>query len=161
MKALVLGSIVILCLGVSACGKQPPVRVLTKSSPVGTPTLCEESEGNTCLIKVTVTPDGSGCSGSAVSLPDYIELLDDSKHKKIVWELSSGYKFCPRAGDGAFLDDINVPEDLFDLETNTKCDTKFSWKRKKKDGNKWAYMLRFRDDGNTMLCTKDPWFKNG
>lgn len=139
----------------------PSTPLLAKTAPTGNPVPCVESPGNKCVIEIAVTPDAGGCSGNAVSLPEFVELLDDQKHKKIEWQLPTGYHFCPRAGDGVFQDSAAVPEDLFDVDWNGRCSNKFTWHRKQQDTKNYAYFLRFRDEQNTVVCIKDPWIKNG
>lgn len=158
-----------LCVFVlSACGSMPSsdvqsIRILSKGTPTGTMTDCPESSGNRCVVTVSVAPDGmNNCSGALVTLsPDFPKLGDGNKHKRVEFVLAQGgrYKFCPKAGDGAFFEATDPP---FDLETNTKCEDYFIWKRSKDpDTVTYAYMLRFRDVLNNVACIKDPWIKNG
>ena len=133
--------------------------------PAGTPsTLCVQSPGKTCIVKVTVTPaPGGDCSGGAITLePEFPSFGTTTRINRIEFQIvTAGYQFCARSGDGAFFDNAAIPDDLFDVESNKKCDPSFVWKRKKADSNDWAYVLRFRDTANTRYCIKDPWVRNG
>ena len=50
-----------------------------------------------------------------------------SHKKRITWPLPAGYVFRPRAGDGVFLKDPNVPDDLFDPVNAAGCSPEFVW----------------------------------
>ncbi|CAG1009510.1 hypothetical protein BURK1_03671 [Burkholderiales bacterium] len=170
MKTTNVAVAILLGLGVSACGSMEmarhhdstrSARIIAKSPPAGDPVECAESSGNRCVVAIAVTPSADGgCSGSAVTVPDFLALGDLRKHRKIEWQLPRGYMFCPRAGDGAFFDDVGAPDDLFDLDANVRCSQTLDWKRKKQDRNKYSYTLRFRNSANTIACVKDPWIRN-
>lgn len=189
MKTKIAVALALIGLGLSGCGKQapspppapapsqaqppappppPPPPALTpasaipvKAAPTGVPAMCAQSAGNKCVIAVTVTPGPDGqCDDAAVSLAEFVGLDTLAKHGKIEWQLPGGYQFCPRAGDGAFPNDVNLPDGVMDLDTNVKCSPSFTWKRKKKDGVDYAYTLRFRNSASTIACAKDPWLRN-
>jgi hypothetical protein len=82
-----------------------------------------------------------------------------AEKKRITWTLPLGYYFCPRAGDGVFLKDPNVPDELFDPVNASKCSQSFEWKRKKADSNDYEYLIRFRS-AQKICGVKDPWARN-
>jgi hypothetical protein len=144
-----------------AAGAQP---IGSKSPPTGIASPCVEAAGNTCVVNVTVVPAADGsCSDNAITVnPEFPSFGTIQKIKRVEFRIvTPGYHFCARAGDGAFFDNVGIPEDLFDVESNKKCDKSFVWKRKKADGTAYAYLLRFRDTGNQRYCVKDPWVRNG
>ena len=111
---------------------------------------------NTCTIQVKVTD--SNCDPANIVLDDYVLLPDIREKDKVVWKLDAGYVFCQRAGDGVFLKDPNVPDDLVDPVHKSRCSDEFEWKRKRADGQDLEYLLRFRSANRT--CVKDPWMRN-
>ena len=85
------------------------------------------------------------CNADKIVLADFVDLGSFAQKKKVVWTLPAGYVFCPRAGDGVFLKDPNVPDDLFDPNAQRReCSDTFEWKRTESDGKDYAYLLRFR-----------------
>jgi hypothetical protein len=125
----------------------------------GTEVACDRMSGKTCELDVSVEVKGDVCIAKATS---YVKLGEKNDVNKIQWNLPGGYKSCPRAGDGAFFASVADPnDDQFDLDVRGKCGTKIIWNRKDKDNNDYAYILRFRNDGGTIQCISDPWFKNG
>jgi len=161
-SAAVRAAMVVVCLAAGSIAAQP---IGSKTAPVGLPSTCVEGSNNTCVIKITVTPGGGGdCSGNAISLdPEYPNFGPLNKIKRVEFQIvTGGYQFCARSGDGAFFDSVSLPEDLFDVESNKKCEKSFVWKRKKATvGTDYAYLIRFRDTANTRNCIKDPWVRNG
>jgi len=115
----------------------------------------------TCTIAVSVTnPADPKCPSDSILLDDYVVLPPIDSKDKIVWQLSAGYVFCARAGDGVFLKDPNVSDLLFDPTHNPKCSDTYEWKRKMADGQtNVEYLLRFRSAVKSS-CVKDPWMRN-
>jgi hypothetical protein len=158
----------LLSLAVASCGAQKSTpttgsttkfAILAKSSPGGTPSDCDAIDGKTCVINVAVSVSGDTCT---VTMKDYVKLGDTADINRIEWRLQSGYRFCSRAGDGVFYDSpAAADDDQFDIDLHGPCKAADGWKRKNKNDKDYAYVMRFRDDANTLMCVKDPWFKNG
>ena len=159
IAALVGMSVAGCAIGQSAGGgSTQTMRLLAKTVPTGNPEPCAESSGHRCVVTVAVTPDaGGGCA--TVSVPEYLGLLDDQKHKSVEWVLPNGYLFCPRGGDGVFYSDINVGDPV-ELDANGRCAQTVQWKRKRQDNDKYAYTVRFRNSAGTARCELDPWLRN-
>lgn len=127
-------------------------------APSGKPVPCPAGgSADSCTIPIKVTDPS--CDADKIVLEDFVELGDISRKKRITWTLPAGYVFCPRAGDGVFLKDPNVPDDLFDPVNAAGCSPDFVWKRKKSDGKDYEYLIRFRSA--LKVCgVKDPWARN-
>jgi len=113
--------------------------------------------GSTCTIEVKVSDPL--CSEASIELDEYVLLPSVEEKKTVVWKLPAGYVFCPRAGDGAFAKNPNLPDDLYDPVHKPRCSDEFQWNRKRADGQDFEYLLRFRSAAR--VCTKDPWMRNG
>ena len=127
-------------------------------TPPGNPVPCPGGEaGTSCIIPITVTD--ASCDADKIVVEPFVKMGALAEKKSITWTLPLGYYFCPRAGDGVFLKNPNVPDDLFDPAPKSKCSDIFEWKRKKSDSNDYEYLIRFRSA--TKVCgVKDPWARN-
>lgn len=125
--------------------------------PSGPPVDCPSGgAARDCTLKVTVTDPN--CEEANIKLEEYVKLPPIASKNRVVWTLPVGYLFCERAGDGVFMKDPNVPDDLVEPGNNPKCSDTFEWKRKKADGSDIEYYLRFRSA--SKICVKDPWMVN-
>ena len=125
----------------------------------GQPVKCPGSgDADACVIPIKI--NGSSCDSDNIDLADFVDLGNLATKKKIEWKLPEGYQFCPRAGDGVFLKNPNVPGTFFDLpDPDADCSQTLEWERKRSDTMDYAYLLRFRS--NTEICgVKDPWMRN-
>ncbi len=121
----------------------------------GTPVNCPGvGNPNECVVPIAVRD--LRCYADDIVLDDFVNL---AANQKIVWQLPAGFVFCPRAGDGVFLKDPNVPDGLFDPKPSSRCSDTFEWKRLRPDGNDYAYQLRFRT-ADRICGVKDPWMRN-
>jgi len=128
------------------------------SAPSGRPVPCPAGGStDSCTIPIKVTDPS--CDADKIVLEHFVELGDIAHKKRITWTLPAGYVFCPRAGDGVFLKDPNVPDDLFDPVNAAKCSSSFEWKRKKPNGMDYEYLIRFRS-AQKICGVKDPWARN-
>jgi len=109
-----------------------------------------------CVIDISIDSNKK-CDVENINLEDFVSLGD--KQNSILWRLPDGYRFCPRAGDGVFLKNPNVPDDLFEPVPPSKCEPTFKWTRLKPDGMDYEYLLRFRK-GKEICGVKDPWMRN-
>jgi len=163
--ALVVGAVAVVGIGAKlyvdrAVASLYAITPKTKPTP-GTEGACDRMNGKTCELDVSVTVTGNTCVATA---KNYVKLGEEDDVKRIEWILPTGYKACPRAGDGAFFyDKPDIGDDKFELDKHGACATKIGWARKKKDSSDYdyAYILRFRDNGSNVQCISDPWFKNG
>ena len=132
-----------------------------KPLPLRAPTVAGthcQAGGAADACTITVKVNSPDCHPADIVLDEYVLLPDVNAKNKIVWQLPAGYKFCSRAGDGVFLKDPNVPDDLFDPVHKPRCSDEFEWKRRRADGNNREYYLRFRS--RDAICVKDPWMRN-
>lgn len=127
-------------------------------TPAGNPVNCPGTgDADACVIPITVTD--VRCDAADIVLENFVKLGALADKKRITWTLPLGYYFCPRAGDGVFLKNPNVPDDLFDPMPKSKCSDTFEWKRKKADSNDYEYLVRFRSAAKEC-GVKDPWARN-
>lgn len=120
--------------------------------PSGSGVKCPDSSD--CTINITLS--GGDCEN--IVLDDYIVLA--STTQSVTWKLmTSGYVFCPHTGDGAYLYDPNLPNNIVGPGNNSaNCSTTYQWKRLRPTGTDLEYYLRFRSA--TRICLKDPWARN-
>ena len=169
MNGFRAGALLVLLAFMAACSPQRvattadssptiTIKVVPKPAPVGDPMPCDDVLPNkTCVVNVAVTVAQDVCT---VTLKDYIKLGSLSDVNRIEWRLPTGFSFCTRGGDGAFLDNPlgNPP---FDPDPAGPCKQDYAWKRNQLDNLTYGYFLRFRNDTNTLICVKDPFYKNG
>jgi hypothetical protein len=117
---------------------------------------CNNGANNTCVIEVSVP--ANSCSSDEIKLEEVVQL--DPASKFVEWRLSTGYVFCQKDGDGAFLKPDSPGKDGFKPVGNPNCTGSFTWKREKADSLAYKYGLVFRSKDKARSCTKDPWVLN-
>ena len=169
MNPLRACSLLLLILFVAACTPTPPTvraaevastttfKITVKPDPTGTPEACDSVTGNKCVIKIGVAIKEDQCT---VTMKEYVTLGSMAAVSHVEWELPTGFKFCTRNGDGVFADNP-ATSPPYDPDPQGPCKQSYGWKRNASDSTNYAYFLRFRNDSSTLLCVKDPWFKNG
>jgi hypothetical protein len=124
----------------------------------GTPVNCPGSgAASACVIPVTVTDES--CDADKIVLEEFVNLGDIAQKKRVVWTLPAQYVFCPRAGDGVFLKDPLVPEDIFEPKPTKRCSDTFEWKREKSNPDNpadYEYLLRCRTTSNVCCGVQEP-----
>ena len=129
----------------------------TKGGPPGPGVKCNNGANNNCVIEVSVP--ANSCSSDEIKLEEVVQL--DPASKFVEWRLSTGYVFCQKDGDGAFLKPDSPGKDGFKPVGNPNCTGSFTWMRQKNDGLAYRYGLVFRSVDKSKSCTKDPWIRNG
>ena len=128
----------------------------TKGGPPGPGVKCNNGANNTCVIQVSVP--ANSCSNDDIKLEEVVQL--DPASKFVEWRLSTGYVFCQKDGDGAFLKPDSPGKDGFKPVGNPNCTDRFTWKREKNDSLAYRYGLQFRSADKSRICKKDPWVLN-
>jgi hypothetical protein len=129
-------------------------KAVTPRKPSMPPGRCEAGgDARTCTITVKVTDPS--CDPAAIVLEEFVKLPTIGEKNKVVWKLPAGYVFCQRAGDGVFMKNPNIPDNLFEPVHNPRCSGEFEWMRRNTYGKEFEYLLRFRSSART--CFKDPW----
>lgn len=133
-------------------------KIVAKPDPSGEPMPCDDVLPNkTCVVNVSVTVSGDTCTAT---LKEYIRLNTLTDVTRVEWRLPTGYEFCTRGGDGVFLDKPGGTPP-FVPDPHGPCKQEYGWKRDALDNLNYGYFLRFRDKAGTLICQKDPFFKNG
>ncbi len=170
-----LGAMLALMSGVaSAQGKVKPAHVDCLGPDL-------DGSANRCPVKVLVvldpivpTPAMKPKFTCRVNAPD-VHLNKPKKGRVvIVWDLPKDYEFCPVLGDGVFLvdpdhvvdegfDDFGVPDDGVGNASFKKCRNKFRMLAENKGHTDklYDYRLQFRNLSEKLVCTFDPFIKNG
>ena len=134
-----------------------------------------DADGIAKRCKIDVDVDFQIAGTCRVVVPNYI-ILKNKKKAVLVWDLPAGYRFCAARGDGVFLvdkdqvgdeqfDDFGVPDAGTGRPDFKECRNRFRILalNSKHSGPRieYAYRLQFRRMSDNLVCTADPFIRNG
>jgi hypothetical protein len=176
LAAVGLGAMLALISGIASA------QAKVKPQDVNCPGPDPDGTANRCRVNVEVildpivpTPAGKPKFTCRVNAPDVnLKSSPDKGKVVLVWDLPNDYEFCPVLGDGVFLvnpdhvvdeefDDLGVPDTGVGLPTFKKCRNRFRMLAENQghSGVKYSYRLQFRNRSEKLVCTADPFIKNG
>lgn len=179
LRTIALGSVGAASLAVAVAtwntpnAQVPPVRISSIDCPnVGNDkcrieVLVKLTKKNRCAFKNTNAAD-------AVS----VNMTGKKPNVRMVWVLKTEqadkeFRFCPGAGDGVFLKEVEDDGQMGEMGTTDSddgapdpnpamaCKPRFRWKNANTNTETYDYMLRFREMKSGVVCEFDPWIRNG
>jgi len=142
---------------------------------------CPNVGNDRCRIEVLVKlTKKNRCAFKNANAADAVNvnMTGARRNVRMVWILKTDqadreFRFCPGAGDGAFLKEVEDDGQMSEMGTSDSddggadanpamaCKQRFRWKNANTNTETYDYMLRFREMKSGVVCEFDPWIRNG
>lgn len=146
--------------------------IVTTNGALAQPARDCDGQGR-CRVKIGVT--GSCLVEDNITVAPETVAMGPGGQRTIVWNLPTGFEFCPANGDGIvfkrgdndfqFFDARRTdhPDGDADAGPPNKCRKHFRWSNKNEphtSGRTYEYLILFTGPGG-QRCKKDPFIRNG